>query len=110
MNTGLSENTLKSIRDTFSAHPEIDEAILYGSRATGNFRSSSDIDLTLKGKDLDLSLLHKIEDELDELLLPYKIDLSIFHYITQSELIAQIGRKGKSICRKEETLKPEPSH
>ena len=53
-----------------------------------------DIDLSLKGKTLTLSLLFKIEIELDDLLLPYKIDLSIYHKIENSDLINHIKRVG----------------
>jgi predicted nucleotidyltransferase len=49
--------------------------VLYGSRAKGNYRPGSDIDLTLLGESLNLTELQKIELELDDLMLPYKIDL-----------------------------------
>jgi type I restriction enzyme S subunit len=67
---------------------------LYGSRAKGNYRPNSDIDLTLKCKNVDLSTLFKIETDLDDLLLPYKIDLSIFHKIENQDLIEHINRVG----------------
>ena len=57
-------------------------------------KNGSDIDLTLHGKDLTLKLLHKIENQLDELLLPYKIDLSIFNQISNPDLIEHILRVG----------------
>jgi len=60
--------------------------ILYGSRARGNYRNGSDIDLALVGKELDLTTLFKVETELDDLLLPYKIDLSIHHKIENPDL------------------------
>ncbi|WP_197904747.1 nucleotidyltransferase domain-containing protein [Desulfosarcina alkanivorans] len=51
---------------------------MYGSRAKGNFKPGSDIDLTLKVNRLNLHLLNKISLELDDLLLPYTVDLSIY--------------------------------
>ena len=54
-----------------SNFPEVDKAVLYGSRAKGNFKQGSDIDLTLYGNGLSLTILHKIENELDDLLMPY---------------------------------------
>jgi type I restriction enzyme S subunit len=94
-NIGLDQRVISKINDIFRLFPEIDEAILYGSRAMGNFKPHSDIDLTLKGENLDLSILQKIETQLDDLLLPYKIDLSIFHQIQNQDLVEHISRVGK---------------
>lgn len=95
LNTGLDQRAISKINDIFRLFPEIDEAILYGSRAMGNFKPHSDIDLTLKGKNLDLNIQQKIETQLDDLLLPYKIDLSIFHQIQNQDLVDHISRVGK---------------
>lgn len=76
-------------------YPAIEKAILYGSRATGNYRPGSDIDLTLVGEKLNLTTLQKIENELDDLLLPYKIDLSLHKQIRNKELLEHIERVGK---------------
>jgi len=94
-NTGLDQQAISKINDVFRLFPEINEVILYGSRAMGNFKAYSDIDLTLKGKNLDLSIQQKIETQLDDLLLPYKIDLSIFHQIQNQDLVDHISRVGK---------------
>ena len=85
---------MKPLIRFFGKYLEIDEAILYGSRAKGNCRNGSDIDLTLKGRNLTLSQLFKIETQLDDLLLPYKIDLSIYHKIENLDLIEHIKRVG----------------
>ena len=74
----------------------IDEVILYGSRAMGNYKTGSDIDLVLKGTKLSLTDLLKIENELDDLMLPYKIDVALYHQINNPELIEHIQRVGKS--------------
>ena len=91
---GLNENTIKAIHTIFASYPDIDEVILYGSRAKGNYRPNSDIDLTLKGEKLDLTTQFKIENELDDLLLPYKIDLSIYNSIENQNLTDHILRVG----------------
>lgn len=77
-----------------SRHPEVERAILYGSRAMGNYREGSDIDLSLQGTAIDLSLLQKIEHELDELDLPYKMDVSVYSMLTNPEFIEHINRVG----------------
>lgn len=91
---GLKDIHIGKIRSVFAKYANIDKAILYGSRAKGNYRIGSDIDITLMGENLDLSTLLKIENELDDLLLPYKIDLSIFHKIENSDLVDHINRIG----------------
>jgi len=91
---GLKDIDIKKIQSVFSNYEDIDKAILYGSRAKGNYRNGSDIDLCLVGNTLDLNILLRIENELDNLLLPYKIDLSIFHKIENADLIEHINRIG----------------
>jgi predicted nucleotidyltransferase len=97
MEYGLSEENLQRIIDVFGRFPYIQQAILYCSRAKGNFKNGSDIDITLVGQDLNLIILGKIEWELDDLLLPYTFDLSIFHHISNAELVEHINRVGKKI-------------
>ncbi len=94
MKYGLSDTVIKKIRDVFAHYPQVEKAILYGSRAKGNYRNGSDVDLTLVGDDLTLSVLGKIMEEIDDLLLPYTFDLSIFHQISDTEVVAHIQRVG----------------
>ncbi|HJV35041.1 nucleotidyltransferase domain-containing protein [Geomonas sp.] len=91
---GLSCATINKINAVFAGHPLVDQVIIYGSRAKGNYRLGSDIDLTIKGQSVTLSELMKIETELDDLLLPYKIDLSLLHKINDSEVLEHIRRVG----------------
>lgn len=92
--SGLPEKTIRSLRSIFAKSPGIEKVILYGSRAKGNFRPGSDIDLTLVAPTMDLSRLMKIENEIEELLLPYKVDLSLFHKIENPDLLDHIHRVG----------------
>lgn len=91
---GLKQATIEKINRVFSAHPQVQHVILYGSRAKGNYRNGSDIDLTIEGESVTLSQLLKIENELDDLFLPYKIDLSLLHRIDDPALIDHIRRVG----------------
>ena len=94
MNHGLSANTVERITTTLAHYPEIEKAVLYGSRAKGNYRTGSDIDLTLFGDQLNPTLLMRLDNDLDDLLLPYKFDLSLFASLTHPELIDHIRRVG----------------
>ncbi len=91
---GLKDTDIKLIRSVLKNYSCVEKAILYGSRAKGNYKNGSDIDLTLVGKDINLSTLLKIENELDDLLLPYKIDLSVYSKIENLDLINHIARVG----------------
>lgn len=102
---GLSEHTIKAIQNTLKAYSQVDKAVLYGSRAIDNYRPGSDIDLTLMGQDLDLTILHQIEDKLDDLLLPYKIDLSIYHQISNPSFLEHIDRVGKVFFERKKLFK-----
>ena len=92
--TGLSIKTIESLRHVFMRYPNIKKVILYGSRAKGNFKAASDIDLTLVTAEKDLSFLFKVENEIDELLLPYKVDLSLFASLDNESLKLHIERVG----------------
>ena len=91
---GLKENVLKKIQDVFTIFPQMDTVILYGSRAKGNYKNGSDIDITFKGKNLSSSLLNKISLQLDDLYLPYTFDLSIYNQIDNEALLDHINRIG----------------
>lgn len=91
---GLPESTIAKIVALFAAMPEIEKVILYGSRAKGNFRNGSDIDLVIRGESASHSQLLSLMNRLDDLLLPYSIDLSLLHEISNPELIDHILRIG----------------
>ena len=93
---GLKNQQIEKMQAVFAQYSNVEEVILYGSRAKGNFRTNSDIDLTLKGADISLSQQFKIELALDDLLLPYQIDLSIYQHIQNDDLLAHIERVGVS--------------
>lgn len=81
-------------------YEQVEEVVIYGSRAKGNYKPGSDIDLTLKGRGLDLKILNKISLDLDDLLLPYTFDLSIFSHIVNPEFLDHIERVGQVFyCR-----------
>lgn len=75
---GLPDKTAAIIRQIFADFPAVEKAVLYGSRAKGNYRHGSDIDLTLFGDQLDFDALLKIASRLDESPIPYQVDLSLW--------------------------------
>ncbi|MDB4926932.1 nucleotidyltransferase domain-containing protein [Mucilaginibacter sp.] len=97
MQYGLSSNTVSKINEVLEQFPVVEKAVIYGSRAKGNFKASSDIDITLKGSGIDLSILIRLNLKLDDLLLPYKFDLSIYNHIANPELLDHIDRVGQTL-------------
>lgn len=91
---GLSAEVIHSLKSVFQKHQKIQKIIIYGSRAKGNYKSGSDIDLTLVAPDLNLKDLLALENEIEELMLPYKVDLSLYHQIENPDLISHIQRVG----------------
>ena len=91
---GLKESTIEKINSVFARYREIEKVVLYGSRAKGTFRHGSDIDLTIIGEALTYPQLQRIEREIDALLLPYKIDLSLYRQIDNQDLRDHIERVG----------------
>lgn len=100
MKFGLNVSDIEKINTIFSKYSEIEKSIIYGSRAKGNYSFSSDIDLTLIGDSLNLTKQFEIENDLDDLLLPYKIDLSILNKISNKKLVEHIERVGKVFYQK----------
>ncbi|MGD9976114.1 MAG: nucleotidyltransferase domain-containing protein [Desulfatirhabdiaceae bacterium] len=91
---GLKQVTIDKINQIFAVVPEIKQIVIYGSRAKGNYRNGSDIDLVIKGEGVSFQQLLKIENELDDLMLPYRIDLSLMHQIDDVDLLDHIKRVG----------------
>ncbi|WP_341835150.1 nucleotidyltransferase domain-containing protein [Chitinophaga pollutisoli] len=100
MKYGLSMTATHKLFASFVSIPEIDEAILYGSRAMGNFHPGSDIDIALKGALLDKSKLREIESKLEAMMLPFFIDVSIYHMIRSQELLQHIDEEGKTLYKR----------
>ena len=97
---GLSPVTLEKLNSVFAQHAAIDSVLLYGSRAKGNYRADSDIDLTIKGSKIPFDELMQIENEIDDLMLPYTVDLSQYRQLENTGLIAHIDRIGVTIYKK----------
>ena len=99
---GLPESTLACVRRILAANPNVEKAILYGSRAKGTYRSGSDIDLTLLGAKLVYQDLADIAGQLEESPIPYLVDLSLFAHIDNPNLIEHINRVGVVFYQRED--------
>ena len=91
---GLPAEAIEQLCALFTQWPNIDAVLLYGSRAKGNYRSGSDIDLTIKGEGLTFSDLLAIENNIDDLLLPWSVDIALMNDIDTPSLVEHIRRVG----------------
>lgn len=98
---GLSAEEMAVLQSVFGAETSLDKVILYGSRAKGAYRPGSDIDLTLTGSSLNTGRLMDLSAKINDLLLPYEIDLSIFDHIDEPELVDHIQRVGRVVFSNE---------
>jgi type I restriction enzyme S subunit len=102
---GLDTTTLNKINSCFEKLSNIEKVILYGSRAKGNYKTGSDIDITLLGDNLTLNnSVYPLQELLDELYIAYKFDISIFIQLDNPKLIEHIQRAGKTLYSKKTEL------
>lgn len=101
-NTGLTNSDIEKIKAVLASYPAIKRVILYGSRAMGNYKPHSDIDFTLEGDDITLSIQQALENELDDLLLPWRFDVSVYNKLSNPDLINHINRVGKVFYERKE--------
>ncbi len=91
---GLPTYVIEQLRTLFSHEQGICRVIIYGSRAMGTYRTGSDIDLCIESKSMDLTQLLKIENQIDDLLLPWKVDLSLKNKIDNQNFLDHINTEG----------------
>ncbi len=97
---GVQDKDVDAINGVFSKYNAIEKVLIYGSRAKGNYKNGSDIDLALIETDLSFTEFLEIINKLDDLMLPYKIDISQKRKIANPYLIEHINRIGFSFYEK----------
>lgn len=98
---GLLERDFKFILKAIDGYSEIEEVIIFGSRAMGNYKKGSDIDLALKGEKVDQRVVRRLSDELEEEYpLPYFFDIVNYNDIEDKEFKHHIDSVGKTIWEK----------
>ena len=86
---GLNEKIIKDIIEILKKYEEVESASIFGSRARGDYKKTSDIDMVLYGDRLTHSINTKIFYEIDSLYLPYKLDLINFNSLQINDEIRQ---------------------
>lgn len=96
---GLTPGHKAIIDRIFSQYPHVEEAVVFGSRAKGNYKPGSDIDLAIKGPNLTIEDLCSLAGAFEESLLPFFVDLISYSSITNPDLKAHIDRVGITIYK-----------
>ena len=107
MNIGIPNNDLEEILAIIEAQPTVEEVVVFGSRAKGNYRPGSDLDLALKGQDFGFDQYLKLLVKLDEPGFLYKIDLVNYNTIESQELRDHIARVGIRVFARKPETSPE---
>ena len=100
---GLEQRDLDSICAVLESVPAVEQAVVFGSRANGCFKTGSDVDLALKGENLSLEQVAHISYLLnEETPMPYRFDVLQYKTISSVELLAHIDRVGVVLFRRHE--------
>ena len=93
------------MRHIFAKYAEISTVKIYGSRAKGNYKDQSDIDLVILDKDVSRFIVSKILLDFDDSDVPYLIDLQCYDTIKNQALKEHIDRVGVVIYSTSEPVK-----
>lgn len=100
MKYGLEEAYLAELRQIFESIPQIEAVVLYGSRARGDYRDRSDIDLSLQGDALTDHHLALFNDRYEASRIPYLHDANLYAAIRSPQFKANVDRDGIVIYRR----------
>ena len=95
MNVGLRQIDLDFIIDVLKRTPEVDKALIFGSRAKEIYHRGSDVDLAVIGSDIDIKIISHLHFVLEEESpMPYFIDIVDYTHLMQPELKKEIDDNG----------------
>jgi uncharacterized protein len=98
---GLSDRDVKTIRNIFQKYSDVITVHIFGSRAKGNYKPGSDIDLAIMNTPLEEKTLMCLKNDFEESSLPYMVDLVHFPTLSHPEFIEHIQRVGKLFYNKD---------
>ncbi|QNI66399.1 nucleotidyltransferase domain-containing protein [Synechococcus sp. BMK-MC-1] len=107
---GIPQADSQRLLELIRSRSHVQKIVLYGSRALGRQRAGSDIDLCLEAPSMELGELLELGAALDDLLLPWQIDLQLRHLIAHEGLVAHIERAGQLLWeRSSNERNPQPT-
>jgi predicted nucleotidyltransferase len=100
MSYGLKQRDIDFLLAAFGQFPEIEQVLIFGSRAKGNSKAGSDIDLAVKGANVTDTTITRLRATLNNLPLPYFFDLVDYKTIQNQDLLNHINRVGEVVYKK----------
>jgi uncharacterized protein len=98
MDTGLTQADIKRIAAAIKQFPEINDAVIFGSRVKGTYKKASDVDLAIKGRAVTSETIKRLNFLLnEELPLPYFFDVVHYESLESRQLVEHIDRAGMSM-------------
>lgn len=98
MSFGLKDFDIKYIIQKISEFKQIKKAVIFGSRAKGNYKAGSDIDIAIIGDDVDFNVISKLHSLLENQgPMPYLFDIIDYTHLDNEALKDHIDRVGKII-------------
>ncbi|GGK17001.1 hypothetical protein GCM10010965_18500 [Caldalkalibacillus thermarum] len=101
--SGLSPRFVDQLKTYCAANKKVKKVILFGSRARGEHRQTSDIDLAIETDQASHSQQNLIEDAIREIPTPLKVDVLFIDRLENEDLIGDIMREGVVIYDQGET-------
>ncbi|MEQ6119162.1 nucleotidyltransferase domain-containing protein [Reichenbachiella sp. MALMAid0571] len=93
---GLKDKDIAEIVSILDGFQEVEQALIFGSRAKGNHRNGSDVDIAIKGQEADFNIALTIAGILNEdTTMPYHFDVLSYTDLNNKDLAAHIDRVGK---------------
>ena len=96
-NYGLNQRDMRTILSILSKYDKVKNALIFGSRAKGQYHSGSDIDIAIIDENIWHQTLRKIKNDFSDSSLPYNVDLVNFSTLTNEDLKNHILRVGKPL-------------
>lgn len=99
---GLTDKSYQELLEILSSIPEIEEVLIYGSRARGDYWQASDVDLSIKGKNVMRRTLAVLNDKLYESHIPQIFDTHIYSDIKNQDFKNNIDKDGKIVYQRDQ--------
>ncbi len=100
MKYGLSEKQLNELLAIVTSQPEVEQLVLFGSRALGTYKEASDIDLAIKGSKVTDKTISRLKDAFEDSDLPFFVDVVDYQAIDKPKFKAHIDGKGVGLVNK----------
>lgn len=108
MTLWLTKRDLQTIKTIHDKYPEVEEVLIYGSRAKGNDRKGSDIDLVIMNENVSQETISRVKFDFEESTLAYFVDVAHYPTIKDPGLKEHIARVGKTLFRKGKGIEASP--